>query len=76
MQVLIPSKCIMHKHAKDKIFLYFYNGWYVNAIKKDSITPKPCIKYQTQAKQDTEIKRSNALISKQKRRKMTITTFT
>ena len=33
---------------------------------KDSITPETCIKYQTQAKQDTEIKRSNALISKQK----------
>ena len=75
MQVLFPCKCTMHKHAKYKIFLYFYNEWYVNATKKDSITPRPYSKYQTQAKQDTEIKRSNALISKQQRRKMTRTTF-
>ena len=33
---------------------------------KDSTTPRPCNKYQTQARKDTETKRSNALIPKQK----------
>ena len=37
MQELIPCKCIMHKHAKDKIFLYFYNGWYVKFVIKERL---------------------------------------
>ena len=45
----------MHKHAKNKIFLYFWNKWYVNAI-KDSKNPRPCKNYQTTSKKDTEIK--------------------
>ena len=64
----------MHKHAKDKIFLYFYNECFGNAIKKDYIIPRPC-NNQTQDKKDTEIKRSNTLISKQKRIRITRTTF-
>ena len=43
--------------------------------KNDSITLKPCNKYQTQANQDTKIKISNALIPKQKRRRVTRTTL-
>ena len=45
----------MHEHSKNKIFLYFWNKWYVNAI-KDSTTPRTYRNNQNAAKKDNEIK--------------------
>ena len=45
----------MHKYAKNKIFLYFWNKWYVKAT-KESPTLRLCNKSHIGAKQDTEIK--------------------